>query len=219
MKVLVVSPHPDDETLGAGGTIKRFIDEGNEVYWLNITTAKGNNNFSHDLISKIDYQIKQIEKIYNYSGVFHLNLPTTKLSSIDDNIAIERIGKIIKNIQPNIMILPDYNDAHSDHKKVFDWCFACTKVFRYPSIKEVMTMEIVSETDYGRPENNFVPNYFVDITEYINHKINALKIYTTEIGEPPFPRSIENVMALATLRGGMSGVRYAEGFRLIKKII
>ena len=219
MKVLVVSPHPDDETLGAGGTIKRFIDEGNEVYWLNITTVKGNNNFSHDLISKIDYQIKQIEKIYNYSGVFHLNLPTTKLSSIDDNIAIERIGKIIKNIQPNIMILPDYNDAHSDHKKVFDWCFACTKVFRYPSIKEVMTMEIVSETDYGRPENKFVPNYFVDITEYINHKINALKIYDTEIGEPPFPRSIETVMALATLCGGMSGVRYAEGFRLIKKII
>ena len=81
-----------------------------------------------------------------------------------------------------------------------------------------MTMEIVSETDYGRPENNFVPNYFVDITEYINHKINALKIYTTEIGEPPFPRSIENVMALATLRGGMSGVRYAEGFRLIKRL-
>lgn len=182
-------------------------------------TIKENNNFSNDLISKIDYQIKQIEKIYNYSGVFHLNLPTTNLSSIDDNIAIERIGKIIKDIQPNRMILPDYNDAHSDHKKVFDWCFACTKVFGYPSIKEVMTMEIVSETNYGRTENNFVPNYFVYITEYINHKINALKIYATEIGEPIFPRSIENVIALAILRGGMSGVRYAQGFRLIKKII
>lgn len=79
-------------------------------------------------------------------------------------------------------------------------------------------MEIISETDFGRPEKPFVPNIFVDITEHMEQKIEALRIYHTEMGEPPFPRSEENVRALATVRGAMAGVRYAEAFRLVKCI-
>lgn len=80
-------------------------------------------------------------------------------------------------------------------------------------------MEILSETDFGRPEMPFYPNYFVDISNYIEKKIEALKIYDTEMGRHPFPRSEENIKALAVLRGAMAGVPYAEAFRLIKKIV
>lgn len=82
-----------------------------------------------------------------------------------------------------------------------------------------MTMEIVSETDFGKPENPFIPNFYVDITEYLEEKINALNIYDTELGEPPFPRSIEHVKALAIVRGAAAGVKYAEAFRMIKYIM
>lgn len=82
-----------------------------------------------------------------------------------------------------------------------------------------MTMEIVSETDFGRPQNPFLPNYFVDITDFMEQKIEAAKIYDTELGETPFPRSVENIKALATIRGAAAGVKYAESFRLIKYII
>lgn len=219
MRVLVVSPHPDDETLGAGGTIARLTAEGNEVFWLNITTVKGNNNFPKGMIDKREEQLHAIADFYNFSEVYHLNLPTTKLENIDSNKAIDMIGDIIKKVEPEMLILPDYNDAHSDHKRVFDWCFACTKVFRFPSIKQVMTMEIVSETDFGRPENAFIPNYYVDITSYIENKIQAIEIYDTELGEHPFPRSLDNIRALAVLRGAAAGVKYAEAFRMIKKIV
>lgn len=219
MRVLVVSPHPDDETLGAGGTIARLTAEGNEVFWLNITTVKGNNNFPKGMIDKREEQLHAIADFYNFSEVYHLNLPTTKLENIDSNKAIDMIGDIIKKVEPEMLILPDYNDAHSDHKRVLDWCFACTKVFRFPSIKQVMTMEIVSETDFGRPENAFIPNYYVDITSYIENKIQAIEIYDTELGEHPFPRSLDNIRALAVLRGAAAGVKYAEAFRMIKKIV
>lgn len=219
MRVLVVSPHPDDETLGAGGTIARLTAEGNEVFWLNITTVKGNNNFPKGMIDKREEQLHAIADFYNFSEVYHLNLPTTKLENIDSNKAIDMIGDIIKKVEPEMLILPDYNDAHSEHKRVFDWCFACTKVFRFPSIKQVMTMEIVSETDFGRPENAFIPNYYVDITSYIENKIQAIEIYDTELGEHPFPRSLDNIRALAVLRGAAAGVKYAEAFRMIKKIV
>lgn len=79
-------------------------------------------------------------------------------------------------------------------------------------------MEILSETDFGSLYHSFEANYYIDITDCIEDKIDALKIYDTELGEPPFPRSIDAVKALATLRGGAAGVRYAEAFHVIKVI-
>lgn len=219
MRTLVVSPHPDDETLGAGGTILRLLAEGNEVYWLNVTAVLNTNKFSRDMIERRKEQLQEIENFYHFSGVYHLNMPTTELESIDSDKAIGRIGGVFREIKPEVLILPDYNDAHSDHKRVFDWCYACSKVFRFPFIKQIMTMEIVSETDFGSPVDTFNPNFYVDITDYIDGKIQAMEIYDTELGSFPFPRSIENIRALAMLNGTRSGVKYAEAFRLIKCIV
>lgn len=218
MRILVVSPHPDDETLGAGGTILRLKEEGQEVFWLNVTKIPDNGKYSKEIIEKRKKQLEDIENFFEFSGVYHMNMITTELDSVDSAKAIDMVSNIVSEIKPETMILPDYNDVHSDHKRVFEWCFACSKVFRYPSIKKILTMEIVSETDFGEKEA-FSPNYFVDITDYMEGKMQALKIYDTEMAAPPFPRSEENVRALATLRGSMAGVRYAEAFRLIKCIV
>ena len=219
MNVLIVSPHPDDETLGAGGTALRFLDEGNKVSWLNITGISESNIFLDEMKQIRKKQLDEIVEFYKFTDYINLNLPTTKLDSYDTSVAIDKISAAFKKVSPEIVILPDYNDAHSDHRKVFDWCYACTKTFRYPSVKQILTMEIISETDFGRPEQPFHPNYYIDITKYMDKKIEALRIYDTELGEPPFPRSIENVKALATLRGSTAGVKYAEAFRMIKCIL
>ena len=216
MKILVVSPHPDDETLGAGGTILRLTAEGNEVFWLNITRMT-EAKFSKEMIERRKAQLEKIENFYGFSKVYHLNMPTTELDNADSSKAIDMIGAVIGEVRPETLILPDYNDVHSDHKRVFEWCYSCSKVFRYPYIKKILTMEIVSETDFSGL-NAFFPNYFVDITDYMEGKIQALRVYDTEMAAPPFPRSEENVRALATVRGAMAGVRYAEAFRLIKYI-
>lgn len=218
MNILVVSPHPDDETLGAGGTICRFLAEGHDVYWLNVTAIHEGMNFTQDIIEHRKLQLEKVQEFYGFKKVYHLGFPTTKLENIDSSEAIDKISKVIKEVEPEVLLLPDYNDAHSDHKMVFEWCHACTKTFRYPFVRQVLTMEILSETDFGKPYNPFVPNYFVDISNYMDKKIEAMKIYDTELGEFPFPRSIKNIEALSTVRGAMCGVQYAEGFRLIKMI-
>lgn len=220
MKVLVVSPHPDDETLGAGGTIMRLISEGHKVYWLNMTCIKPNQKcFSKEMIEKREIQLKEISEYYFFSKIYHLNLPTTELDNCNANDVIGRITEIMHEVRPQLLILPDYNDAHSDHKKTFEWCYVCSKNFRFPFIKQIMTMEILSETDFGRPEAPFTPNYFVDISDFMEKKIKAMQIYDTELGNPPFPRSLENIKALATTRGATAGVRYAEAFRLVKYVV
>lgn len=79
MNILVVSPHPDDETLGAGGTILRLMQEGNAVSWLNITGIQGNPDYSTEYRKNRERQLNNIEKFYDFSSVVHLNLPPTKL--------------------------------------------------------------------------------------------------------------------------------------------
>ena len=79
-------------------------------------------------------------------------------------------------------------------------------------------MEIVSETDFGFQYEKFQPNLFVDITKELEGKIEAMRIYDTEIEEVPFPRSLENIRALAVNRGGYCTSKYAEAFCIIKQI-
>jgi LmbE family N-acetylglucosaminyl deacetylase len=218
MNIVVISPHPDDETLGAAGTLFRYKAQGHKIFWINITDPEENQGVALDALAHRAQQIREIEELFSFDKSYNLKLPPTKLDQMDRGFIIERIGTCIKEIKPEWLILPDGNDAHSDHKVVFECCMACSKIFRYPYIKKITTMEILSETDFGKPYCPFVPNYFVDISDYLEQKLQALQIYDTEIGEPPFPRNIEAVKALATIRGGTSGVRYAEAFKIIKWI-
>ncbi len=81
-----------------------------------------------------------------------------------------------------------------------------------------MIIEIVSETEFSKDGEAFSSNYYIDIIQAIGCKLDTVKIYDTDISEPPFPRSIENIKALAMVRGVAAGVKYAEAFKIIKWI-
>lgn len=217
MNILVVSPHPDDETLGAGGSILKLRKE-HRIFWLNITDMSADLGYTEEQRAVRAMQIQRIREFYGFEGMKNLMLPTTKLGEVPDGEVIKKIGAYIDEIDANWIILPDYNDAHSDHKYVFDWCFACTKVFRHPNIKIILTMEILSETNFGHPISPFTPNYYIDISDTMEQKLQAVMIYDTEMEKHPFPRSLESIRALAMLRGSEAGVKFAEAFRMIKMI-
>lgn len=218
MKVMVVSPHPDDETLGAGGSILKFKDSGSNVYWLNITDVNAGGGYDDGFIKKRQTQIESVKEYYKFDEHISLHFPPSGLNGNIMGELIDLIGRVFDSIKPDCIILPDCNDAHSDHKYVFEAAFACSKIFRRPYIKRILTMEILSETNFGKPYNVFMPNLYVDITKYFDKKKYALSMYDTELGEPPFPRSIEAITAQASIRGTEAGVLYAEAFKVIKEI-
>ena len=218
MNILVISPHPDDETLGAGGSLLRLQAEGHQVYWMNMTDISEHLGYKKAQVEARKKQIKKIEEFYKFVGFYNLKLDTTRLEQYESREIIGKVDDYFNQIRPEWIFLPDYNDVHSDHKFVFDWVYACTKVFRQSSIKKIMTMEILSETNFGRPENGFIPNFYMDISEFMDKKIEAAKIYESEIGMHPFPRSVEAIKALGMLRGSEAGKYYAEAFRAIKII-
>ncbi len=216
-KVLIVAVHPDDETLGCGGTLLKHKGNNDEIHWLICTSIDKN----HEYYQSRENEIEKVSKLYRFDSVNNLRLKTTKVSEYNINELIEKISRIINEIQPSIIYLPFKDDVHDDHRKIFEAAYSCTKSFRYPSIKKIYMIETLSETEFApsTAEDSFVPNSFVDISDYIDKKIELMNVYENELGEHPFPRSERNIRALATLRGATCGCEYAESFMLLKEIL
>lgn len=219
--VLVVAPHPDDESLGCGGTLLKHKHAGDDIHWLIVTGAHQEHGFSQERVESRAREIELVTGCYKFNSVHNLMLPTTKLDTLPRGKIIELFSVVFKQTQPNIVYVPHRGDVHSDHIIVFDCAIACTKWFRYPSVKKIMSYEVMSETEFGlNPDvNGFRPNCFVDISDFLDKKIKILNLYEGEMGAFPFPRSNEALRALAQYRGASAGVNSAEAFMILKEVI
>jgi len=220
--VLFVSVHPDDETLGCGGTILKHKALGDTINWLNITDADNNHpfGFSPEMIMKRQLTIEKVKRTYEFSKFINLKFYTQLLDTVGLSSLMKKISEAIKEIQPDTLYIPNRSDIHSDHKIAFQAIYSCSKQFRYPFIKRVLMYETLSETEFSPAlvENAFIPNTFVDITDYIEKKIEIMKLYDTEIMPDPLPRSVHAIKGLAAFRGSRIGVRYAESFQSLLEI-
>ena len=149
MKILVVSPHTDDETLGAGGFLLKHADAGDELYWLNVTSAKEKYGYTKDEEVRAREEIRRVAIRYRMKEYRDLELEPAGLDKYRISELVRMFSGEVKRIQPDIVILPYANDVHSDHKIIFEAAYSSTKSFRYPSVKKVLCMEIISETDYA----------------------------------------------------------------------
>ena len=219
MKSLVISPHPDDEVLGAGGTLfKRKKNKKNNIlYWIIVTKLKPGTS-KKKFLSRTN-EIKKITKLFGFKEVFQLNFITTELNSSSKKKLVSNFSDIFNKTKPDELFVPHFSDVHSDHKIVSEVISSSTKNFRYPFIKKILAYEVLSETDYNLNRRKiFFPNYYEDISKFLSKKKNAMKIYKSEIKKFPFPRSLKAMDALAKLRGSQIGKNAAESFEILREI-
>jgi LmbE family N-acetylglucosaminyl deacetylase len=218
--VIVISAHPDDEVLGVGGTMLKHKSNGDQVFWLIVTNISEEQGFSKERVASRQKEIDVVAARLGIAKVFKLDYPTMQLSSSSLLTLVPKVSDVFNEVKPEIIYSLNRSDAHSDHRVLSDAVMSCTKSFRYPFIKQVLMYECISETEFAPsfPEKVFIPNYFVDITDYLDEKLDIMEIYESELGEHPFPRSLQNIKALATFRGASVGVHYAEAFQLVKFI-
>lgn len=218
--VLAIAPHPDDETLGCGGTLLRHAAAGDAVHWLIVTGISVAAGFGPERVAARDKEIAAVARAYGFHSTTRLELPTMRLDQIAKADLVGAISDVIRRLEADTLYVPYRNDAHSDHAAVFDAAAACTKSFRYPRVKSVYAYETLSETEFGlKPEDSgFRPNLLVDIAEHLDRKIAIMRMFDGEMGEFPFPRSEECIRALAQLRGAQAGTRAAEAFMILKEI-
>jgi len=209
-KILVFAVHPDDETLGCGGTIFKHLYDGDQVYCAFITNG---NSFQSTLIPKLSEH-------YGFTDIEVLGFDEIYLDDLSLNDLISPISQIISKYKPDILYIPNRSDAHSDHRKSFEAIMVCTKSFRYPFIKKILMCEVISETDFAPAiyDRTFLPNFFVDITEFWEKKREAIKLFEPELLSDPYTRSLSAIEALHRYRGSQISVMYAESFMLIKEV-
>lgn len=219
-KVLVVAVHPDDETLGCGGTLLKHRACGDEIHWLIATTVSEDLGFSAERMKTKRTEIEAVGQAYPFDSIHELGLPATRVDTLAFGDIVARLSPMLHELRPDILYLPFKGDVHSDHRILFECLCSCTKTFRYPFVKKILMMETVSETDFAPAlaENAFLPNLFVDISEFFERKLEILSFYQSELGPPPFPRSFENLRALAGWRGSQTNCRYAESFMVLKEL-
>ena len=220
-KVLVFAVHPDDETLGCGGTLLKHKANGDEIHWLIVTSTREEHGFEKSKVLQDEKEIEAVAEMYKFDGVHRLDLPVMKLDELPLADIINRISKVVDEVRSNIVYLPFKGDVHSHHRVIFNAAYSSVKNFRNPFVKKILMMETISETEFSSSldEFAFIPNYLVDISDFLDKKLNIMRIFKDEIGPHPFPRSLENIRAFATFRGAMAGCKYAEGFMLLKEVM
>jgi len=218
--ILIVAPHPDDESLGCGGAILKHIAQGDRVHWVIATEMNTSSGYSADQLAQRDQEIEKVAQAYPFSSVHRLGVSTAKLDAVPFNQLVEKVATVVRATEPTVLYLPHPIDAHSDHRILFEACCSCTKWFRHPSVRQVLVYETLSETDFGLNPGiePFRPNVWVDISSYLDRKIEILGLYPTEFGQHPFPRSVANIRAQANVRGSQSGFEAAEAFMLLKDL-
>lgn len=216
-KILVISPHPDDETLGMGGTIAKMAEAGHEVTVLTVS-AHMPPLYSEDVHKTT---LRESREAHARLGVEHsidLGHAAVSLASLDDPLLNSEISSQIKKLGPSQVYVPFF-DRHSDHRAVFEAAMVATRpVGPGRQIGVLAAYETISSTHWSAPgiEPSFAPNFFVDITDKLDTKLAAMAEYRSQLQGYPEPRSLEALEALAIFRGSQSGSGAAEAFQVIR---
>lgn len=220
MSVLAICAHPDDETVGVGGTLLVHRARGEDVYWLIIT--KGHSpTWSADVIHAKEKEVEAVATAYGIKKYFWSALPSTLLDTVPVNDVIGEIRAVLLAVRPRLIYVVHHGDVHTDHQAVFRAATIVMKPFymRRYGIERLLSFESISSTDAAPPlhASAFLPNVFQDITPYIDRKLEIMNMYATEAQPDPLPRGLSAIRALARYRGAMIGVEYAEAFMLIRE--
>lgn len=223
--VLVVAPHADDETLGAGGAIARFVDEGRNVSVV-VMTGRGEKPhplFADDFFHRVRDEFRAAMGVLGVENYFFRDLPTTLLGETPLHEINRMAVDIVDSVRPDIVLLPFEHDLHRDHG-ILNYAF---RVALRPHLERnrrahvVLAYEVPTETHLQPPHlaPSFEPHVWLDISDHLARKRDALSCFASQIVPAPGLRSLEAIEALATWRGAQIGVRAAEAFTMLRLVL
>jgi N-acetylglucosamine malate deacetylase 1 len=216
---LIIAPHPDDEVLGCGGTIKKLSSEGRNVYVLIVTRGK-KGMYSEERILNVRNEARLAHEILGVIETRFFDFPAPDLDQISIAEISNAIFSIITEFKISDLYLPHHGDIHYDHKVVFNASLVAARPIKGNPVRRIFSYETLSETEWAAPFGNdaFIPTRFVNITDAFPSKVEAMRYFKSQLREFPNPRSLKSIEALANLRGSTVGFDYAEAFMTIRII-
>ena len=225
MAILVLAPHADDEVLGMGGSIARLAAAGRRVV---VAVLTGHGEGTHPLWPSSTWDTIRLEakEAAGILGVTELHFRELPAAGLDFTPAWQTnqvVADIIQKIQPVELYVPFAHDLHQDHQIIAYAASVATRSYLPlgQQVKRILAYETLSETHLASPYMSpaFQPNVFVDVSDYLETKLEAMQAYRSQLQPDPLPRSTAGLSALATFRGAHIGVLAAEAFVLIRETI
>lgn len=217
-KILIISPHPDDEVIGCGGLISKAREVKADVHVLYMCTGKTRQFVTGKTNSKIrENEIKAVSEYgsFNYSILFK-NKYFVKLDTLPQKEIIDPIEDLIESYKPSIIAIPFGDSYNQDHRATFTACITALRPLP-KTVRHFVDKVLIYEEPYNWTiNNNFKPNFYIDTTEVENHKIELMKLHKSQNRDGSFARSPENLLNRMRLRGSEVGILSAEAYVLLR---
>ena len=220
--VLVIAAHPDDEALGCAGTILKHTNSGDPVHLLFLADGEGARGSLDGL------EARKLATIYaarlmgiTEENITFLNFPDNRMDSLQLLDVVQKVEPVISRISPQIIYTHHHGDLNIDHRITHQSVLTVCRPMPGNTIEAIYGFEVLSSTGWASSEMShaFTPNRYVDISEYLEKKLETIACYQNEMRPYPHARSIKTVEYLAKLRGSSVGVEAAEAFSVIREII
>ena len=222
-RILVVVAHPDDEVLGCGGTVARLARSADVrivILGEGITSRFDARDDAADRdLTRLAGDAESAAEILGASSAEVLGLPDNRFDGSDLLDVIKLVEHRVSEFKPQLVFTHHPGDLNVDHSVTFRAVMTATRPAGGDGdVIDLLTCEIASSTEWAFQQvaPAFRPNVFVDISETIEAKVDAMEIYASEARPNPHPRSPEKLRALAASRGAAIGVDYAEAFELVR---
>lgn len=217
--VLVVAPHPDDEVLGAGGTIARLARTGHAVHVAVVTTGRAP-RFDAAGVARVRAEAAAAHAVLGVAQTHWLDFPAAELAEHPHSALNAGLGDLVRSLAPGLVLAPHPGDIHLDHQLTFLSTLVASRPHQADFPATIAVYETLSETNWNAPHLTpaFLPNLYVDISATLEQKLDAFRRFASQVRPPPHERSVETLRALATLRGATVHRAAAEAFYIVRLV-
>lgn len=218
--VLIIAPHMDDEVLGCGATIAKHVNEGDQVDVCICCHRVYDRQFDSSVNEAERQATLRAKEILGYNNVQFLNLPD-ECVNLEFQSLLDGLERAIQDLRPSVVYIPHSGDLHQDHRAVAHGANISLRALAAPFVRRILAYEVPSGTEQTFPGTApaFVPNVYVTVDKWVEHKIKAMDAYARESRPFPHPRSEKMLRAKLATHGAVNGVEAAEAFLLLREII
>ncbi len=221
-KILVIAAHPDDEVLGCGGTMAKMAAAGRQVEILILgegaTSRQGSQGASE--VTALQHDAEQAASCLGVKKVHFAGLPDNRFETVPLLEIIKKIEAVVAVVQPEQVFTQHGGDLNVDHEVTFRAVMTAVRPMQGRGLRALYAYEVASSTEWAfqRFAPVFRPSLFIDIGNFLDKKIAAMKAYEQEIRPFPHPRSPEALRAAAVRWGSVAGLAAAEAFETVWEI-
>jgi len=222
-RILVVAAHADDDILGAGGTIAKHVANDDVVGFCFLADGESSrfkpaqDEEKKEAIEKREQHARTVAQMVGAEEPMFGRFEDQKLDIVPLLDLTKKVEEAVEKVKPSIIYTNSSADLNIDHQLAARAVLIACRPKPGFSVKKILAFETASSTEWSeRPRVQFAPTMYVNITGFIDRKLELLKVYEDEARAYPHPRSPEGIRARAQSRGTEAGYHYAEAFEVLR---